>query len=174
MTGQGPYLEQHALDHDVLELEADESGCRAQAHWYVLKDESALDSNSGFINSSGHVAALFQNELYESVTGRAGVARLQLFGVIFGYKRVVIYVEPTNGAVESDTARQRLLYNEQLLPWEEWASEFRRRMPEAITRLMGGRDPRPRGGGEHGRNPAASEPHQGAPAPQPVPAVAFG
>ena len=40
------------------------------------------------------MAALYQDELYEMVTARAGVARLQQFGVIFGYNRVVIYVEP--------------------------------------------------------------------------------
>jgi hypothetical protein len=99
-------------------LEARESGCKARIRWYVLKEESALDSNSGYIASSGHVASLFQDELYEMVSGRAGVARLQLFGVISGYKRVVLYVEPTvnAGSVAPDTTRQRLLSEDAPLP----------------------------------------------------------
>ncbi len=67
---------------------------RATAHWWILKDEGALTSNSGYIASSGHMAALYQYELYEMAASRSGVARLQLFGVIFGHNRVVIYLEP--------------------------------------------------------------------------------
>ena len=53
----------------------------------------------GHIASNGHMAALYQDELYEMVTARGGVARLQQFGVVFGYMRVVIYVEPAiNGS----------------------------------------------------------------------------
>ena len=66
----------------------------AKCHWWILKDEPALTNNSGFLESSGHVSALYQDELYELVTARAGVARLQQFGVTFGYRQVVVYVEP--------------------------------------------------------------------------------
>lgn len=45
----------------------------------------------------GHVAALYQNELYELVYGRGGTARLMNFGVIFGTDRVVLYWEPAFG-----------------------------------------------------------------------------
>jgi hypothetical protein len=141
VTGQRPYLAKHAQSSGTVALDALESGCRALAHWWILRNESALDSNSGFIASSGHTAALYQRELYEMATGRAGVARLQLFGVIFGYKRVVIYVEPLNDAgadVLPDTARQRLLHQDASLPWEEWAAEFRApaKMPSEIIDLM--------------------------------------
>jgi hypothetical protein len=67
------------------------------------------------------------------------VARLQSFGVIFGYPRVVIYVEPEqdqNGGLTANTARTHLLIDGQPLPWADWASEFRGKMPEPITRLM--------------------------------------
>jgi hypothetical protein len=106
------------------------------AHWWILKEKV---DDSGSHLSTGHVAALFDDELYEMTVGRPGVARLQSFGVIFGYSRVVIYLEPTqnlNGSLTANTARTHLLIDGQPLPWTEWATEFRERMPEPIARLI--------------------------------------
>lgn len=133
VTGQAEYLERHAQAKGTVALD------RATAHWWILKDEQALTSNSGIIASSGHMAALYQDELYEMVTGRAGVARLQLFGVIFGHNRVVVYVEPKEGGdgrLTANTARTNLLLDEEPLPWADWAAEFRDRMPAEIQQLM--------------------------------------
>jgi Histidine kinase-, DNA gyrase B-, and HSP90-like ATPase len=133
VMGQGRYVGTHAESSGQVEL----SG--ATARWTVLKDEEALTQNSGYIASSGHMAALYHDELYEMVTGRAGTARLQLFGVIFGSNRVVIYVEPTSTpgrALTSNTARTQLLLNGEPLPWADWAAEFRANMPTEIARLM--------------------------------------
>jgi hypothetical protein len=85
------------------------------------------------------MAALFQDELYEMVTGRSGVARLQLFGIIFGYNRVVIYIEPAyedERPVTSNTARTALLVNGEPLPWADWAAEFRQQIPAEIQAMM--------------------------------------
>jgi hypothetical protein len=133
VIGQARYLEDHAAHSGTLQL------THAKAHWWILKDEDALTQNSGSINSSGHAAALYQDELYETVTGRAGVARLQMFGVIFGYTRVVLYVEPEsdeNHRVQANTARTMLVLNGEPLPWAEWAAEFRESMPTPIKDLM--------------------------------------
>lgn len=133
VTGQKLYLEKHSDESGEVTLTS------ATAYWWVLKDEDALTQNSGFLASSGHTAALYQNELYEMMTGRAGVARLQSFGVIFGHNRVVIYVEPTNGTgrkLTSNTARTHLLLNNEPLPWADWAAEFREALPQAIKDLM--------------------------------------
>ena len=133
VIGQGEYLRAHAESSGQVQLTG------AVARWWVLKDEDALTQNSGYIASSGHMAALFQDELYEMVTGRAGVARLQLFGVIFGTSRVVIYVEPTSVGgkeVASNTARTQLLIRGEPLPWADWAAEFRTHLPDEITRLI--------------------------------------
>ena len=70
---------------------------------------------------------------------RAGVAKLQSFGVVFGYPRVVIYVEPSSGdnsVVVSNTARTSLILNDEPLPWSDWAAEFRASMPKPIQDLM--------------------------------------
>jgi hypothetical protein len=136
VIGQAEYLEQHAQSSGSVSLS------RARAHWWILKDEPALSQNSGRIASSGHMAALYQDELYEMATSRSGVARLQLFGVIFGYNRVVIYVEPlpdesNGGTLTPNAARTHLLLDEQPLPWTDWAAEFRGdRFPREIKELM--------------------------------------
>ena len=84
------------------------------------------------------MAAMYNDELYEVLTARSGIARLQSFGVIFGYDKVVIYVEPTqiSDGVSANTARTQLLVDGESLPWVDWATEFRGRMPEPIVRLM--------------------------------------
>jgi Histidine kinase-, DNA gyrase B-, and HSP90-like ATPase len=133
ITGQAPYLAKHSDAAGQVQL----SG--AVAHWWLLKNEDALTQNSGFIESSGHTAALYKNELYEMLSGRAGRARLQHFGVLLGHNRVVIYVEPVNGTstkITTNTARTQLLVNNEPLPWSEWAVEFQEQMPEAIKQLM--------------------------------------
>jgi hypothetical protein len=129
VTGQEKYLREHAQAQGTMDL------TDAVARWWILRDEGALTQNSGFIASSGHMAALYQDELYELQVGRAGVARLQLFGVIFGHQRVVIYVEPTC-EVTSNTSRTHLILNGEALPWADWAAEFRERMPAEIKAHM--------------------------------------
>jgi hypothetical protein len=123
-----------------LKANSDDSGSltvrEGTAHWWILKDK-VDDSGSHF--AGGHVAALYDDELYEVAVGKAGVARLQSFGVIFGYNRVVVYVEPRqnkNGDLTANTARTHLLIDGQPLPWMDYAAEFRERMPDAIIKLM--------------------------------------
>jgi hypothetical protein len=130
VTGQEAWLRANSSESGLLALK------QATGRWWILKD-SVDDSGTHF--SGGHIAALFDEELYEMVVGRPGVARLQSFGVIFGYSRVVIYVEPLqnqNGGLTANTARTNLLVDGQPLPWTEWAAEFRERMPEPIAKLM--------------------------------------
>jgi hypothetical protein len=133
LTGQKAYLDKHCESSGMRELTG------ASARWWILRDEEALTQNSGYIASSGHVAALYQDELYEMVAGRQGVARLQAFGVIFGHNRVVIYLEPHSGngrRLTSNTARTQLLITGEPLPWADWASEFRENMPPEIADLI--------------------------------------
>jgi hypothetical protein len=133
ITGQKQYLADHCDTPGVVDLP------NAGAHCWILKDEPALQNNSGFVESTGHVAALYQDELYEMATARSGSARLQNFGVIFGHRQVVIYLEPTATSgrrVTTNTARTLLLINNEPLPWADWANEFREMMPPAIRSLI--------------------------------------
>jgi hypothetical protein len=102
-------------------------------HWWIIKPE--VDTNSGHHTPGGHVAAVFQDELYELVFGPAGYARLQSFGVVFGGNRVVIYLEPDSRGgrvVTANTARTQLLIANEGLDWAGYATEFRELMPEEL------------------------------------------
>ena len=85
------------------------------------------------------MAALYQNELYDRATARAGTAVLQRFGILFGHKFVVLYVEPLPAKDEyltTNTARTTLLLNGDPLPWEDWAYEFREKMPKQLAEFV--------------------------------------
>lgn len=130
ITGQNEYLDQHCVAAGRQELGS------ATVHWWILKDEPALTNNSGYIESAGHIAALYQDEMYDRATARAGTAVLQQFGVLFGSRQVVLYVEPnaTDGSLlTTNTARTTLRLNGEGLPWSDWAHEFRERMPKALA-----------------------------------------
>jgi hypothetical protein len=133
LPGQAQYLEAHSQAYGRVELAG------ATAHWWILKNEPALGSNSGYIESAGHVAALFRNELYEMAIWRSGHARLQQFGIIFGQRQVVLYLEPSTEptrSVTTNTARTALNINAEPLPWVDWAAECRSQIPEEIQVLM--------------------------------------
>lgn len=133
LIGQKSYLEEHAESSGIHEL----TNCRV--HWWILKDENAITNNSGFIESAGHVGALYKNELYEMHTGRAGMSKLQEFGIIFGYRFVVLYLEPMvipPSILTTNTSRTALLVDSEPLPWTEWAAEFREKMPSEIENFV--------------------------------------
>jgi hypothetical protein len=133
ITGQKPYLDSHAAVMGVHDMS------EARIHWWILRDEPAISNNSGYIESGGHVAALYQNELYDRATARAGTAQLQHFGILFGAKFVVLYAEPISppsSRLTTNTARTTLLLNGELLPWADWAYEFRQSMPKEIAEFV--------------------------------------
>ena len=133
LTGQHLYLSQHSTASGSVELSD------AVAHWWILRDEPAISNNSGYVESAGHVAALYRDELYEMSTARSGMSRLQQFGVTFGYRYVVIYVQPREdgaNALTTNTARTSLLIDNEPLPWADWASEFRDKLPAEIAALV--------------------------------------
>ncbi|MCK9487095.1 MAG: hypothetical protein M0R73_10445 [Dehalococcoidia bacterium] len=133
VNGQAEYLAAHSESSGQVQLTG------AIAHWWVLKDEGAITQNSGITASSGHIAALYQDELYELQEARSGTARLQHFGVVLGAQRVVLYIAPQPSKevrLTTNTARTHLLANSEPLPWADWAAEFRARLPAEITDLI--------------------------------------
>jgi hypothetical protein len=112
VTGQGPWLDENSQASGNIRLTEN----KAWVHWWIIKHDA--DTNSGHYTPGGHVAALYQDELYELVHGPAGYARLQSFGVVFGGDRVVLYVEPdcdSANPVSSNTARTHLIIGGQPL-----------------------------------------------------------
>ena len=127
--GMEAWLSESCQAHGKVRL----TEAKSTAYWWIVRAD--VDLNSGHYAPSGHVAALYQDELYQMVTGSAGYARLQSFGVIFGCERVVIYIQPDNGnsqEVTSNTARTHLLINNEPLNWAEHAAEFRENLPEQL------------------------------------------
>jgi len=131
VTGQKHWLDNSSDSRGQVDLDG------ATARWWILKPE--VDKDSGHNAGGGHVAALFQNELYELQIGAGGIAKLQGFGAIFGADRVVIYVEPKNALaaqVTANTARTQLLINGESLNWPSWAAQFREKMPDELVTLQ--------------------------------------
>jgi hypothetical protein len=131
IKGMKAHLEEHK---DVKYGEVDLP--TATIRWYILPADPIQQSD--IWETSAHVAAIYQGELYEMRSGRSAYGRIRDFGVIFGYERIVIYAEPKPDqlAVASNTARSQLLVDGQELPWDQWASEFRQQMPAEIKDLM--------------------------------------
>ncbi len=133
VTGQASYLEEHKISCGEVKLAG------ATARWWILQDSDSLSQDENYYASKGHVAALYQDELYELTSGRSTAARLQQFGVIFGHRQVVIYVEPyatDEIRLTTNTSRTSLLVNNEPLPWSDWAAEFREKMPREIDELI--------------------------------------
>jgi hypothetical protein len=130
-VGQASHLDKNAEASGEVRL----SSGHATAYWWLLNEDKIGDPS--YWLSSGHVAALFHDELYELRDGNAGIRQLMHFGVLFGSRRVVIYVKPdADQQITPNTARSQLLANGEALPWEEWAAEFREKLPEPIQRMM--------------------------------------
>jgi hypothetical protein len=131
VEGQGIWLDKNGESKGEVRLGG------ALAYWWILHAE--VDRDSGHFAPGGHIAALYQKELYEMLHGRAGIARLQAFGIIFGTDRVVIYVEPDSSSelpVTANTARTQLLVGGESLDWSTWAAEFRDNMPGELSLLQ--------------------------------------
>jgi hypothetical protein len=136
ILGQAEYLKRYGNTNGAMSL----SG--AVAYWWIIRDRDEdqtdpIEKYSGHLEASGHVAALYQNELYEMTTGRAGMSRLQQFGITFGYQRVVIYIQPNPDVrLMTNTARTSLLISNEPLPWAEWAAEFRQKLPAELKHFV--------------------------------------
>lgn len=129
VTGMKPWLAANAQSSGVVALDR----AQANVHWWILRDDANL--HDWRYHSQGHIAALFQGELYEFLVFGAAVVRMQSFGVLFGPERVILYVEPTptgGRTVSANTARTSLLVDHQALDWGAYAVEFREVMPQEL------------------------------------------
>lgn len=133
VTGMKPWLERNSEQSGSVDLPKS----KATVHWWILK----ADAESGNWNyiPEGHIAALFQGELYELQFRGNGFVRLQTFGILFGPERIVLYVEPNQGPdtlVTANTARTHLLVNSSAIEWGRYALEFRNAMPAELVRFQ--------------------------------------
>lgn len=132
IQGQERLLARDSVMSGVLHLT--QSNLPAIVRWWILKDQN----RDGRYNSTGHMAALYDNELYDLAPSiQTERVRLQSFGVMMGAERdVVIYIEPDQQLVISNSGRTHLLFEKEHLPWGDWAVEFLTQMPQAIKDLV--------------------------------------
>jgi hypothetical protein len=159
--------EQHHLERRAVAAAAADLSDAIARRWVLDDDHRGRRREAGLWTSSGHLAAVFADELYDVLAQtRGGYGRLQDLAIRFGYERVSLHVEPqvNSGRLESNTARTLLLLDHEPLPWSRWAEAFAAAMPEEILRLQERaastgwrpaprRDPQPRQ-----RDPAALPP----------------
>jgi len=128
--GMKYYLEKYAEKFGIVDLDT------VKIHWFILPED--LNVSGGVWDEKYHCAAIYQSELYD--LKRASEARSILinFGITWGWNRIVLYAEPNLKKIPviTDISRKSLQTNGQSLPWEDWAEEFRIKMPEEIKQLM--------------------------------------
>jgi uncharacterized membrane protein YgcG len=133
VKGMKRHLEEHReVTSGTVDLKT------ATVRWHILPESSIQQSD--IWETAPHCAAIFQGELYELRAGRSAYGRIRDFGVVFGYDRIVLYVEPKADklSVTANTARSQLVVAGGGLPWDEWAAEFRQQLPKPIQDLMDG------------------------------------
>jgi hypothetical protein len=124
--------------------------CNARAHWWVLRTKedlkkfsdpsvrvkNATKSFSTNFNLAGHTGFLYKNEIYSMSRGSQAISRLHKCGILFGSDRVIIYIEPLDKSVISNTSRTQLTSDGVDLDWDVYASEFRTRMPVVLSEFV--------------------------------------
>ncbi|MBF0443298.1 MAG: hypothetical protein HQK54_15425 [Oligoflexales bacterium] len=131
-TGQKYYLDHNCkLKGDLILNAAD-----VKIHWWILNRERTLFSNIYY--NSGHLGILWNNELFDVSIKENKSVKLQQFGILFGYNRVVIYIEPmgTRNRVTTNTSRTNILIDNQPIDYGIIARDFRRNMPTPIRNFV--------------------------------------
>jgi hypothetical protein len=118
--GQKSVLEKHKEHSGMVQLKG------AKVHWWLLK---GARQGHGRENVRGHTAFLNQAELFDL---NARNNRAVQFGISFGYKDVVLYIEPDEGYVQNTTRTGLVKRNGNPPPVDDWADEFRAKIPNEI------------------------------------------
>lgn len=129
IRGQRYYLDKHAEYSGSIEV-ADEE---ATIWWWILSPKIVEGGKTW--NNRGHVAALYQDELYELRSGTARLSALKDFGIYAGHGRIVIYVQPHN-VLKANTPRSSLIIKGgRAIDYAEIGMAFANRMPDCSTTL---------------------------------------
>jgi hypothetical protein len=134
VNGEQYHLGRRAVAAGAVQLS------HALARWWVLDDDHRARRREPAIwGSTGHAAAVYGDELYDTLPQtRGGYGRLQDFGIRFGYERVVLHLHRHGhaGRLQCNTARTLLLLDHEPLPWARWGAKFAAAMPDEIRQLQ--------------------------------------
>jgi len=132
IRGQRHYLDKHSDWHGEMSL----TEVNAIVRWWILSEEITAGGKTW--NNRGHVAAIYQGELYELRVGLSRSSALKDFGIYAGHGRVVIYVEPTN-VLGANTARASLIIaGGGPTDYAEIGAAFADKMPDELAAFMSG------------------------------------
>lgn len=132
IRGQRYYLDKHSESRGVVKL----SDVNASVWWWILNDSIAAGGKTW--NNRGHVAAIFQDELYEVRAGTGRISALKDFGIYAGHNRVVIYAE-AHGVLGANTSRSSLILTGGVpLDYASMGMAFADRMPDQLSAYMAG------------------------------------
>jgi hypothetical protein len=132
IRGQGYYLDKHSTSSGIVSLEPQ----NARVWWWVLSEEIVAGGKTW--NNRGHMAAMFQDELYELRGGTQRVSALKDFGIYAGHTRIVIYVEPLN-VLGANTIRSALILKDgSSVDYPEIGVAFADNMPDQLAAYMAG------------------------------------
>lgn len=132
IRGQRYYLDKHSDAHGIVRV----PDAQANVWWWLLTD--SIGEGGKTWNNRGHVAALYQRELYEGRSGQSRGAALKDFGIYAGHPRIVIYVEPLD-VIKANTSRTSLIVSgHQPIDYSGIGSAFAERMPDELAGFMAG------------------------------------
>jgi hypothetical protein len=138
VLGESVFLEDVKASSGTLSM----SKPRADIHWWIRNPINVSGSGSGHgkrneFEIKGHVAALHRDEIYDATyySAEATKRAMARFGIGFAAPDVIIYVEPFDADVVTDTGRTTLQINGEDLPWDQYTEFFRNNMPEEIRIL---------------------------------------
>jgi len=131
VRGQRYYLDKHSEAHGMEDLKDVE----ANVWWWILTEDITAGGKTW--NNRGHVAAIYQSELYEVRDRSNRISALKDFGVYAGHGRVVIYVEPLN-VLGANTARTSLILNNGPIDYVGVGAAFAEKMPGELALYMAG------------------------------------
>ena len=126
VQGQEHYLNEHSIDSGRVRL------ATSEVKWWIVDEKTPFRA----WEFAGHIAALYQDELYDPTTTSTRNARMSLFGIHSQKKRVVLYVEPDIQGVSSTPGRRALLLNGDPFPWEQIGAEFYSNMPSRLRKFI--------------------------------------
>jgi hypothetical protein len=150
VTGQEPVLKRSCIKSGIVSLRE----TNAEAYWWIMREEDASPQEGGLStrtgtrahNVGGHVAYLYQDELYDICNrSNGGYYRLQQCGVVQGCSRVVIYIRPLSSRATTDVGRQHLVVDGQKPHWEEYAQELKENLPPELCQFIEDQSSKDRG-----------------------------
>lgn len=142
--GMKSYLETNSLVSGTVMLDNN----MVTAHWWILKPDKCEAQrkniedyriSDSYVQSNGHMAYLFQHELYNMASGKTHAARLGMFGMSLGSKNIVIYLEPHYESTRSNQVRSGLIVGDDgghEIDFEKLGAEFRTKIPPELKELQ--------------------------------------